>query len=936
MENTTIYNNEFNNDMASTTTPSIMNDASDDFDRLLDEFIRKSLEEDIENGKNEIKDDDAEDFDDEEDNEDNGDDENDDDDNDESDDDDEFVEFKHGSTYFKLGSYNYKIPRQPHLCKAQELVIHNSAYEEQYLKGEPVILVSNEEECLKLVLTAHSITDYQKPHTPVVYIYRASETNPIERVPLYFDDDERLLRATFNDAVEILPCGNYFFYIWGVEIEGLSTVYKSYNGGCFIPFVKVDGDMELPSIAPEMVSIKADCQHHAIDVSLRFEEMLDKRYAYSLFLYNRNFNLVSRGATFAWDTFSCRKRKNLSARLNTTYIPFGEYQLFVMQNGIPHWKVELAVDGGEACIKGISDIKPFGEEFLILYELEKDYYWHRLRESDATIEMKSFALSAYQSCYLNRKRSSMGLNALTAPPHFIYNGGTGATEMEALKCMSRMFWNISYFHSVDCVTFADNGTVSVAIDKITEEFSGCNNNCIAFYNFTALGANASLLAKKMIEAMNRNSALSVCLIGSRAEIGQFFDSFPQLKNHFPETNCIPGGNVIAETVVDRVIKELKKCDLRLSHQAQQSLVDAVLRAESNGSLDGLKTADIYDFVKKGIVDNFVSRVMTSIDKKSITDKVFLSTVEAYDIDKEKILMEREDGFEESIRQLNTMVGLNNVKQNIITTFNRLKISAERRRLGLKVKGGECHHMLFTGNPGTGKTTVAKMMGRIYRSLGLLSKGDVIFVDRGKIVGRYIGETESNMQRILQEARGNILFIDEAYTLCDCMSDRKDFGYRAIECLLTVMAQDNCDMIVIFAGYSKEIEMMMRSNQGLSGRFPYKFEFADYNADELMQIAEQKLSQEDYELTEDARELLYNTIEETVRTKDWDFCNARWVGQYVDNGIIPAQSERLMEYSAPISRDDYRLIKAEDINTAYALHKQTKKSCKIYRGIGFTA
>ena len=120
----------------------------------------------------------------------------------------------------------------------------------------------------------------------------------------------------------------------------------------------------------------------------------------------------------------------------------------------------------------------------------------------------------------------------------------------------------------------------------------------------------------------------------------------------------------------------------------------------------------------------------------------------------------------------------------------LKMNAERRRLGLRVKSGEALHMIFTGNPGTGKTTVAKMMGRIYRSLGLLSKGDVVFVDRGKIVGRYIGETERNMQRILNEAKGNILFVDEAYTLCDSLADRKDFGYRAIECLLTVMAQEN--------------------------------------------------------------------------------------------------------------------------------------------------
>ena len=193
-----------------------------------------------------------------------------------------------------------------------------------------------------------------------------------------------------------------------------------------------------------------------------------------------------------------------------------------------------------------------------------------------------------------------------------------------------------------------------------------------------------------------------------------------------------------------------------------------------------------------------------------------------------------------------------------------------------------------------------------------------------------------MQRILQEARGNILFIDEAYTLCDSLQDRKDFGYRAIECLLTVMAQENSDMIVVFAGYTKEMDMMMRSNQGLSGRFPYKFEFEDYTADELMQIAEHNLTQEDYELTEEARSLLHKTIEEAVDNKEWDFCNARWIKQYVSNGIVTAQSERLMSFFGTKSRDDYRCVTVDDVAAAYALHKPVKKSRKVYREIGFTA
>ena len=937
MEKITVYNDKFENDATSVDNNSIMATTadnsvnSDDFDRLLDEFIRKSLEEDTENKSSG---DECEEWEDDE--EEDGKDEKEDDEED-SDSKTGFLELEYGSIDYELGGTVYRLPVKSSPCKASKLVLHNGYYEEQVLTGEPIVFVSDEHECSRLTLVAHSVLEFKPSHSPMVYIYKASESYPVKRVAMLYDEYENYITATCEEALDALPCGNYFFYILGVEVDGLSHVYKSCKGGFCIPFVKVSGDIELPPVALQAAGVKAVGRNCTLDVSLKFDKMLDIRYAYSLFLYNRNCNLVSRGATFAWDSYSTRKRKNLSARLATTYIPFGEYRLFVLQNGVPRWKVEFSVDAGKAAVAGISEVKPFDEEYIVLYELEKDSNWHRFREGHATVEMKKFFLSTCKHTSLSKRRISMGLSALVTPQHFVYNGGNSVAELGALGSMSRMFWNVSYFDPVDCITLIESTNVSTPNDRITEQFSSCNNKCIALYNISALAGNGPFVVKKMIDAMNRHSSFYVCLIGSRAEIGQLFDSFPQLKRYFPDANSISSVNILAETFVDRVMKELQKLDLRLSIHAQQFLVDTLQCAEKNGCLHGLKMADIYDFVKSGIVDNFISRVMSSADKKSIENKAYLSTVEACDVDAEKILWNRENGFEESIKQLNMMVGLNNVKQNIITTFNRLKISAERRRLGLKVKGGECHHMLFTGNPGTGKTTVAKMMGRIYHSLGLLSKGDVVFVDRSRVVGRYIGDTENNMQRILQEAKGNILFIDEAYTLCDgAGGDRKDFGYRAIECLLTVMAQDDCDMIVIFAGYSKEIEAMMRCNQGLSGRFPYKFDFADYTADELMQIAEQKLSQEDYELTTEAREVLYKTIEETVINKDWDFCNARWVGQYVNNGIIPAQCERLMQRNAPISRDDYRLINAEDVSAAYALQKPMKKNCKIYRGIGFTA
>lgn len=948
MENITINNDKFENDITSVNNNSMAVTAQDDnvshsdvsaeqddFDRLLDEFIRKSLDEDTDVGDAGGDDGDGGDY---------GGEYNDEDDcniggGDEDDDvyyGTGIVEFKYNSIDVELGGRVYKMPKRPCLCKASKLVLHNGDYDDFVFAGEPLVFVSNVCDSLRLQLVAHTISGYEKGCSPMVYLYSASESYPIEQMVMRYDEDDRQAVASCSDAVEKLSCGNYFFYVCGVDVEGLSASYESCNGGYCIPFVKVDGDMELPAVTLEAVGVKGGSRHSTLDVSLKFDKMLDKGYAYSLFLYNRNYNLVSRGATFPWDNYSKYKRKKLLAHLTTTYIPFGEYRLFVLQNGVPRWRVEFSVDCGNAVVTGVSDIKQFSEEFLLLSELEKESDWHHFREGCATLGMKDFFLSTYQRSFFNKKRIAIGLNSLGASHNFVYYGESSVAELGGLASMSRMFWNVSYFDPVDCIALTEATNVSTPNDRITEQFKGCNNKCIALYNISALGGNGAFVVKNMIDAINRYSSLCICLIGGRAEIRLLLESFPQLKRYFPESNCISGENILPEAFLDCVIKRLREADLRLSVNAQQLLIDTLLSAQGNGALLGIKLPELYDFVKNGIVDNFVSRVMSSVDKNSIADKAYLSTVEACDIDVEKILWNREDGFEESIRQLNMMVGLKNVKQNIITTFNRLKVCVERRRLGLKVKGGECHHMLFTGNPGTGKTTVAKMMGRIYRSLGLLSKGDVVFVDRSKIVGRYIGDTESNMQRILQEARGNILFVDEAYTLCDGAGDRKDFGHRAIECLLTVMAQEECDMIVIFAGYSKEIEMMMRSNQGLSGRFPYKFEFADYSADELMWIAEQKLLQEDYELTPEARNLLYKTIEETVRDKDWDFCNARWVGQYVDNGIIPAQCERLIKCSAPKSRDDYRLINADDVSAAYALHKPTKKNCKVYRGIGFTA
>ena len=226
-----------------------------------------------------------------------------------------------------------------------------------------------------------------------------------------------------------------------------------------------------------------------------------------------------------------------------------------------------------------------------------------------------------------------------------------------------------------------------------------------------------------------------------------------------------------------------------------------------------------------------------------------------------------------------------------------------------------------------------MLGRIYHSLGLLSKGEVIAVDRPRIVGQYIGDTENNMQQILQEARGNVLFIDEAYTLYGSDDDR-DFGRHAVECLLTVLSQKDPDMLIVFAGYEKEMDKLMSMNPGLVGRFPNKFRFADYTTDELMEIADLQFQKDEYVLSEQAREKLRWSIDSMVKQHSKNFSNARWVEQFVNNGIIPAMADRLVSMPHAFTRDTYQRIEVEDVEAAMRKFNTQTVELRQRRAVGF--
>jgi len=257
-----------------------------------------------------------------------------------------------------------------------------------------------------------------------------------------------------------------------------------------------------------------------------------------------------------------------------------------------------------------------------------------------------------------------------------------------------------------------------------------------------------------------------------------------------------------------------------------------------------------------------------------------------------------------------LVGLQPVKQRIRETAAYLVVSKARAALGL-TGAPPSLHMSLTGNPGTGKTTVALRMAEILHRLGYVRKGHLVSVTRDDLVGQYIGHTAPKTKEVLKRAMGGVLFIDEAYYLYRPENER-DYGQEAIEILLQVMENSRDDLVVILAGYKDRMDTFFRSNPGMASRIAHHIDFPDYTADELYEIAALMLGKLDYRLDAGAEEALREYI--AKRRVQPNFANARSIRNALDRARL-RQANRLFASAAPVTRDALQTIAAADIRAS---------------------
>ncbi|WP_424765966.1 AAA family ATPase [Paenibacillus sp. sgz302251] len=269
-----------------------------------------------------------------------------------------------------------------------------------------------------------------------------------------------------------------------------------------------------------------------------------------------------------------------------------------------------------------------------------------------------------------------------------------------------------------------------------------------------------------------------------------------------------------------------------------------------------------------------------------------------------------DHYADIQKELEPMIGMDNVKSLVYEIYALLYISRMRSEAGLS-GGSQVYHMIFKGNPGTGKTSIARIVAKLFQKMGVLSKGHLIEVERADLVGEYIGHTAQKTRDLVRKAIGGVLFVDEAYSLA--RGGEKDFGKEAIDTLVKAMEDHRNQFVLILAGYPAEIENFLLTNPGLPSRFPIQIEFPDYSVDQLIQISELMAKDRDYILQPQTIFKLRQHLMQEKQNAMFSFSNARYVRNTIEKAVRYQAVRLLALYSSSVPpKHELMSIKPEDL------------------------